>query len=395
MSIQENIQRLLWNKRYVQVPEDIALPGIDYVLIKDMTVEDRNVYTFERKRQLALARKENVLTEVEFMAEARKIGSWTTEDDLILAKADEHVDLLKGELAKQKSLARKKSIQADIDATIAKKQNTQYKKNDFFINSAEYYATEIAALTLIRRVVCNLDGTPLWPDDTSFLLFKREHNGFLAFITGEVLSEGIMPTDEIREVARNPEWRLTWVLQRENLPGIFGRNVGDLTISQKLVIYWSRVYDSAFESTEPPNVDVVNDDDKFDEWLANRDLNSKDEADSKKHGSKDHQERMQLLDGEYSDSCNCGAKAKNAGKGLGERTPHAQTCLYGTYRAYSRQEKEDIARRTYSRNSERVRTLLDQEQQTVLDKGLLEEQHLRGKKSRHILGMRTDVVTKK
>lgn len=395
MTVQEKIQQLLWDRRYVRVPEEMAPPGIDYLLIKDMTIADRNLYNFVRKRELEEARKQGVLTEAELMAEAKKIGLWTEEDDRILDKAAEHIEFLQSELSKQKFLARKKSIQLDIDRLTEKRQATQSKKNEYFINSADYYAAEVAASTLIRRVVCNLDGSLLFPNDTSFLLFKREHLGAVIFLTNEVLSEGVWPIDEVREVARNPEWRLTWSLQRENLSTIFNRTVGDLTLTQKLVIYWSRVYDSAFECAEPPTQEIVNDDDKFDEWLANRELSSKETMENKRIGVKDHQERMQILDGEYSDVCHCGAKAKNVGKGLGERVMHTGNCPHGTFRKYSREEREQIARQTYGRNSDRVRTLLDQEQQAVVEKGVLEEQHLRGKKSRHMLGMKTDVTTTK
>jgi hypothetical protein len=393
MSAQEKLQQILWDRRYLQVPEEYAPPGVDYVLIKDMTIEDRNIYAFVRRKELELARKQGVKTESELLIDAKNIGLWNAEDDLVLAKADEHIEFLESEQKRQKFLARKKSLQVQIDSILEKKRLTQSKRNEYFINSAEYYASEVAACTLIRRVICNLDGTLFWPNDTSFLFSKQTNLAFIIYLTNEVLSEGILPIDEIREMARYPEWRLTWVLQRENLHTIFNRTVGDLTINQKLLIYWSRIYDSAFESAEPPSADVVNNDEQFDEWLANKELSQKDTSENKRLGAKDHNERMQLLDGEYSETCNCGAKAKNIGKGLGERTRHTQTCPWGTFRKYTQAEREQVARQTYARNTDRVRTLLDKEQQTIIEKGEIEEHRLRGTKTRHILGMKTDVVT--
>lgn len=393
MSVQEKIQQLLWNKRYVQIPAEYMQDGCEYIIVKDMTVEDRNLYSFVRRKELELARKQGVRTEAELLSEAKVVGLWNAEDDLVMAKADEHIAFLEGEQKKQKFLARKKSLQVQIDATLEKKRATQSKRHEYFINSAEYYASEVAANMLVRRVVFDINDKPLWSDDQSFLHSKTHYPHFLMFITNEVLSEGVMPIDEIREIARYPEWRLTWVLQRENLQVIFNRTVGDLTINQKLLIYWSRIYDSAFESAEPPSSDVINDDEKFDEWMSNRELSDKETGETKRLGAKDHNERMQVLDGEYSETCNCGAKTKNAGKGLGERTPHMMTCPWGTFRRYTQQEREQIARQTYSRNSDRVRTLIEKEQQTVVESGVIEEHHLRGTKTRHILGMKTDVVS--
>lgn len=393
MSVQEKIQQILWDRRYFCVPDEYAMPGIEYVIIKDMTIEDRNLYTFVRRKELELARKQGVKTEVELLADAKSVGLWNAEDDLIVAKADEHIAFLEAEKKNQKFLARKKSLQVQIDSTLEKKRATQLKRNEYFINSAEYYASEVAANTLIRRVVLNVDGCVLWPTDTSFLFSKQNHLNFVIYITNEVLSEGILPIDEIREMARYPEWRLTWVLQRENLLGIFNRSIGDLTINQKLLIYWSRIYDSAFESPEPPPSDVINDDDKFDEWLANRELADKDKTEHKRLGAKDHNENMQMLDGEYSETCNCGAKNKNIGKGLGERMQHAISCSWGVFRKYTQEEREQVARQTYSRNTDRVRNILDQEQQTVIAQGEIQEHQLRGTKTRHMLGMKTDVVS--
>lgn len=393
MSVQEKIQQILWDRRYFCVPEEYTQPGVEYILIKDMTIEDRNIYSFVRRRELELARKQGVKTEAELLSDAKVVGLWHAEDDFVIAKADEHIAFLEAEQKKQRFLARKKSLQVQIDSTLEKKRLTQSKRNEYFINSAEYYASEVAANTLVRRVVCNPDGSLLWPTDASFLFSKQNHLNFVIYITNEVLSEGILPIDEIREVARYPEWRLTWVLQRENLHTIFNRNVGDLTINQKLLIYWSRIYDSAFESAEPPSVDIVNDDEKFDEWLANRELSNKESHDVKRLGSNDHNERMQMLDGEYSETCNCGAKAKNVGKGLGERIQHSTACPWGMFRKYTAQEREQVARQTYSRNSDRVRSLIENEQQAVIAKGEIEEHKLRGTKTRHMLGMKTDVVS--
>ena len=210
-----------------------------------------------------------------------------------------------------------------------------------------------------------------------------------------MMSEGAMETVEIREIARSTEWRLTWGLARENLPSIFGRNVGDFNINHKMLIYWSRVYDSAFETAEPPEQDVIDDDERFDDWLANRDLERKDNARNSRTAADHHQERGQILDGEYIEKCVCGAKAKNAGKGLGERLPHDDYCSYGIWRDFSAEEKEAHARRVYGRNSTTVRKILDVEQDKVLQRGHIEEQDLRGKKTRSLLGMSTNVTSVK
>lgn len=394
MSVQERINRLLWDRRLIVLPPDMEAPaGLDYVVIRDLTLEDRNYYLFIRELEEHKARAVGVPTEGEIMQQARESGYWTSDDDDVEKRADDHIAYLEGELkAKSKFRSRQNIIKLQIDDANAKKEYVQNKRNNLKQKTAEHLAHEIASFMMLRRIVTKPDGTLLLPDDETYLFFKENYPMLMFYLVYEMLAEGIMETPDIREIARSAEWRLTWVLGRENLPSIFGRNVGDLNINHKLLIYWSRVYDSALESTEPPELETLNDDDLFDDWLASKDLERKTNKMDRKTGADHHQERGYILDGEYVESCNCGMKAKNAGKGLGERIPHANTCPYGTWREYTTEEREARARHVYGRNSQNVRKLLDNEQENILKRGSVEEQQLRGKKTRHLLGMPTKVI---
>ena len=394
MSVQENINRLLWDRRLVVFPDDLDVPpGLEYVVIKDMTLEDRNYYLFIRDLEERKARKEGVPTEGEIMENARQAGYWGKDEEDIETRADEHIAFLEAEFeAKKKFRSRQNIIQVQIDDARAKQAWVQRKKNEFRQNSAEYLAHEVASFMLLRRVVFRPDDLPLIPDDETFLRFKEENIVFLFFLIQEMMSEGALETIEVREMARSTEWRLMWTLTRENLPGLFDRSIGDLTINHKMLIYWSRVYDSAFENPEPPEDDVINDDELFDQWLADRDLERKEGSKEDKSKTSHHQEQGRVLDGEYVEQCICGAKRANHGKGLGERQMHAGHCLYGTWHKYTPEEKRTVARGVYGRNSKQVRRLIDNEQQQILRKGEIEEQHLRTKKTRAILGMQTKVI---
>lgn len=69
----------------------------------------------------------------------------------------------------------------------------------------------------------------------------------------------------IRELARTDPWRTYWMTcDREN---IFGRKPLELTEEQKALVSWTKLYDSIFESLEPPEDFVVEDDDLLDAWL--------------------------------------------------------------------------------------------------------------------------------
>ncbi|MCV0439737.1 MAG: hypothetical protein K5880_14010 [Hydrogenophaga sp.] len=338
------------------------------------------------------ARAEGVPTEGEIMERARESGYWTEDDDDVEERAVDHIAYLEGEFkARAKFKSRQNIIRLQIDDAQAKLEHTQAKRNGLKQQTAEYLAHEVASFMLLRRVALRPDGTPLIPNDAVHLSLKENYLMFIFYLIYEMMSEGAFETAEIREIARSTEWRLTWGLARENLPSIFGCAVGDFSINHKMLIYWSRVYDSAFESTEPPEADIVDDDDRFDDWLATRDLERKDKV-GRSTAADHHQERGHMLDGEYVEQCLCGMKAKNAGKGLGERLPHQQHCLYGTWHEFTQEEKEARARQVYGRNTANVRKLLDSEQEQVLKRGVVEEQDLRGKRTRSMLSMPTKVI---
>lgn len=395
MQVQDLINQLLWDRRFILIPEDLAKPDhLQYVIIKDFSIEDRNYYILIKKFEEQNAKVFGVPSNEELINNARIGGYWTDEDDKIIDKAEDHIQFLKEKLKDQKSKSGQLNIQNQIDKTIEQKINTETKKHDLYINSSEYYAHEIATYTLVRRVVLQKDGSLLWPNELSLLEFKKNYFSLLIFLIQEVLSEACLDIKSIREIARSPEWRLIWSLQRKNLVDLFSRPIGNLTLNQKLVVYWSRIYDSAFESMEPPSMEIINNDNEFDIWLSNRETSNKEESNAKISNKKMHQEQMRVLDGEYIEICICGVKESNKGKGLGAREKHKAGCRYGIFRRYTQVEKDEISHKIYGRNSENVRSLINKEQNHIENKGIIEEQHLRGKKSREILGLNTKINTK-
>jgi len=390
--VQDKINKILWDRRVILFPEDIECPpGIDYVILRDLTLDDRNKYDIAKQLEEKRARANSVPTEGELMENARRSGYWGDFEDEIERSADDHIAFLESEFeAKKKFRSRQNIIRTQLEDAYAKKDAVARKRAQLRINSAEYLAHEIAALKLLVDVVTKPDETPVFETEQDLLRYKDSHQQWVFYMLNEVMGEGPWDVPEIREIARSVEWRLVWTLSRENLPAIFSRSVGDLNYNQRMLIYWSRVYDSAFEHPEPPDKDIVDDDDKFDQWLANRDLEK--EETKKPNSTSHHQEQGYVLDGHYVDDCTCGAKEKNKGKYLGEKVPHAHDCPYGTWRQYTAAEKRAKAEQIYGRNSKRVRELIDREQENVLRTGIVEEQDLRDKKSRKLLGMNTKVI---
>lgn len=390
MSVQEKINKILWNRRVVFLDDAIERPNnINYVFLKDITLEDRNFYLLIKEVEYNKARKDGVPSEIDNLENARLQGYWSKDDDDIEANADKHIAFLESEFeAKKKFKSRQNIIKVQIEDAQAKKKWVARKRSEFRLSSAEYLAHEIASFALLRRLVLDENHQLLLRDDSTFLQYKNQYVIFLYFLIQEIMNEGVFSITDIRDIAKSTEWRLIWTLTRENLSSLFNRPIGDLTLNHKLLIYWSRIYDSAIESTNPPNVETIQSNDLFDDWLANRDMgNNKD-----KNDKSDCQERGQILDGEYIETCTCGAKDKNKHQYLGEKTTHTNSCLYGTWHKYTAEEKQLKANQVYNRNSKGIRQLIDNEQENISKRGLVEEQHLRNKKTRDLLGLKTKII---
>lgn len=390
--IQEKIQSILWDRRPVFVDPSIEIPpGLDVIFLMDPTVEDRNLYNLTKRIEEQRARAEGVPTEGELLEAARESGYWGEFEEKVERDYEEHVLFLESEFeAKKKFKSRQNIIRVQIEDAKAKMDSVQRKRAELKMNSAEYLAHQIASFGMLQRVAVDSYGNRILADDEKLRFYKENYPEWSFYLLNEMLSEGVMPIVDIREIARSVEWRLVWTLQRENLSGIFDRPTGNLTLNQRLLIYWSRIYDSAIETTEPPDVDTINDDDLFDAWLANRDLEAKDSKNPT--STSHHQEQGHIIDGEYVDECTCGAKTANKGKYLGEKIPHAADCPYGTWHVYTPEERARRAQQIYGRNKQSIRELLDKEQEHILQKGSIEEQDLRSKKSRQLLGMPTKTI---
>lgn len=384
----------MWDKRYVILPNDIECPnGIDVVIMKDATVEDRNQYLFWKEQEEMRSRMLDVPTEGQVFANARINGYWTDDDELILKEADDHIQYLEHELDRKGFAARKRQIEAQIESTKQKKLEVIRKETHLKSQTAEYLAHEIAATRMMLRLVRDSNDNAFWNDEAEFLETRNRYPEFIQYLLYQMLSEDVWEISTLREIARAPEWRMIWILERNNLSDLFNRPVGDLTVNQRLLIYWSRVYDSALEGVEPPEEYIINNDDKFDEWLANRDLDRKEKQETakRKNTSYRHQEQIMVLDGEYVETCECGVGSQN-GVPLGMRKQHASHCHFGTWREYTEQERDALASQFYSRNNMHMRKYLDKEQDKVLRNGVVKEQDLRDRNSRKILGANTNVT---
>lgn len=386
MTERELIDIISWNRRILSVPPEIS-SSFQELLLYYPSLEDRNLANFIRQKSLQDAIKNGVPTEKELIASAIEAESWSKELETICEKADEKLAAIDASISKEKNSIRKRRLKEELDLVRQEVYELRVQRKAFILASADYMAHEQSILYLIPRLCYTTTNEKIWPSEEDFYIAKSSNPSLIGWLANEIVGEGFIDVKDIRRVARSGIWRIVWSGYRENIAGLFASSAVDLTLNQKLLMYWSRIYDSVFDDPDRPDEKIIDDDEAFDDWLANRDQERKDKktGNSSKKQTDGHAEQFQMIDGYYIDTCTCGALKEK--KGLGSCPPHIDGCRYGIYVAYSDAEKHEMAQKIHSRNNPQLRKLFAQEQERIEKSGTIAEQDLRKGATRKLLGM--------
>ena len=88
--------------------------------------------------------------------------------------------------------------------------------------------------------------------------------------------------EEMRDLSISGEWRSLWNIRSES--PIFSKKVYELTNEQKTLIFWSKFYDSIYESPESPSGEIIKDRYAIDGWVLKKKRESSSNDLSDKHG---------------------------------------------------------------------------------------------------------------
>jgi hypothetical protein len=378
---------ILWDRRILIVPDNITAPVREVVILYP-TLSQKRIASFYKDRALADARRAGVPGEAEIMQIALAAKAWTSDLEALVREGEKRIASLESDLHLSKFLTQKKKLKKRIEEIRKEFAHATHVKNLFVSKSAERLADTYYVYHLMMQIVYMLSGGPLFPTEADLLRISRDSVEFFYFLMEDVLNDHFLGIAEIRQVARSVDWRMLWTLQKENLAALFGRPIMDLTLNQKTLIYWSRLYDLAFDAYEnKPDTSVIEDDERFDEWLHNYVSDKKSTGVKNKDGK--GQERGIVLEGEYVQTCTCGVGTKSPG--LGERPQHINGCMFGVMRLYTEEEKRAMLEEIYNRNPEPIRQIHAREADFIEKNKVVDERQLRNKRSRQILGLGSKV----
>ena len=196
---------------------------------------------------------------------------WTPHDDESIELTHERIsELLKSQESLKKNSREYKRKQVMISGHLKAFNEMKSKQRDLFNPTVEVYSEEVRTLALIYCLAYDEKEKNLWESWHDF-----SDNTDKTFISNLIvaLSESMasnINTKEIRKIARSPQWRFRWSGAKSNICSLFDKSMGELNLDQQNLMYWSQVYDSVYESHEPPSEEVIQDDDKLDKWFEER-----------------------------------------------------------------------------------------------------------------------------
>lgn len=120
----------------------------------------------------------------------------------------------------------------------------------------EYFAENLKNKFILINTVYNDKDESVF--DTNSLDSCLLHN-----ITNE-LNEQDISGDSFREIARTDPWRSYYLANKYNL---FDCPAKDTTEEQRILLSYTRFYNSVFDHPDRPNDDIIKDPDKIDGWL--------------------------------------------------------------------------------------------------------------------------------
>lgn len=219
-----------------------------------------------------------------------KFSDWITEADIIHILKDNKLwsDMNEREL---------NSLQKQIDQTkielfksfyISKKQNALRGRLDYLNNRyAKFYNIRHSLDHLTVEGFCEK-----YKNEQLLInsIYKKNNNEFIKFfeslnpdtstldnISYEIGQHSI-DIPEFRRIARSDLWRTYW---SSNKNFLFEKAAAEWTDEQRTLVVFSKMYDSAHESSEPPPDPVFDDDDMFDGWVLLQNENAKKERSKK------------------------------------------------------------------------------------------------------------------
>lgn len=228
--------------------------------------------TYMEAYQLALS--DDFRTEDQMLLWMREKDLWKDEDDKKIEGLNKDLEKLKVEIFNAKTNDKlKETIRMYLRAGESQLNKMYEKKNSYYSNTCEGVASAektyafLRACTLLNGQVFDFEAASI---DSVLSLYYSQ----------------ILPEAHVRYLARTEPWRSLWVLNELKTFNLFNNTGKELSIDQRNLLIWSRMYDNVHESMDCPSEDIIEDDDMLDGWfIVQKQKRDKDKAEAELEAS--------------------------------------------------------------------------------------------------------------
>lgn len=182
-------------------------------------------------------------------------GLWEDKDEKRIEGLEKDIERLKLEIYQAANDDKlKNQIRLYLRAGEKQLSEMHSKKSKYFLNTCEGVANICKIHKMLK--LCTYNGS----DMCDFDMFPID-------VISNYYFSMILREQKIRELARTDPWRGIWSMNDCNAYKLFSNSDRQLSIDQRNILIWSRMYDNVQESLECPSDDIINDDDMLDGWF--------------------------------------------------------------------------------------------------------------------------------
>lgn len=195
-----------------------------------------------------------ILTIEEIFNTLSKTGDWTEDMEKRLSKLETQRKVMQKQLTIVGLKPNDKYMLTEgLSLTEQEIMRLYRVKNSLLSSSLEYLCDTHKKRFLMKKIVTVNDKSLL--ENSIFL------DTLIVCYYSETIEDSVL-----RQLARSHPWRLYWVVAKDTGSDLFGKSISELTSLQYSLLFWTKLYDFAYENTNRPSNEVIEDDEKFDEW---------------------------------------------------------------------------------------------------------------------------------
>ena len=258
--ISDVINEILVGRRVIYTNVDAA----PIILCRGLTGAEKVISEVHYRKALNDAISLSIPKEKELIKILEDNGDWGPHYENKILNTDGEIKLVSKNLVTVKyQAAQRRTLLRKLEILKNRLTDLLNRRNNLVSNSAESYAVESRYFWNIHKMAFRLNNEPLWRSYEEMENYDRED---VINIVQCYIKSFILDISSIRKVARSGLWRI-YFTSCKNSKDLFDKPLCDLDVNQLQLLYWSNVYENAFSAMDPPEDDVVENDELFDAWI--------------------------------------------------------------------------------------------------------------------------------